>query len=61
MFSFKAEGFSCSLDALYGGTWMRKLRLLIQINIKKILSTKFFLSPIFGLQNPVCALVEMVD
>jgi hypothetical protein len=43
MFSFGAEGFSFSLDVLYGGTGIRKLQFLIKKNIKIFLSaTKFF-------------------
>ncbi len=40
---FSLEGFSCSLDVLYGGLGIGKLQYLIQ-NIKKKISTLIFLN-----------------
>jgi hypothetical protein len=45
-----SEGFSCSLDVLYGGLGTSKMPFLIKIRFTKKFSC--FFSPIFGHQNP---------
>ncbi len=45
----RAEGFSCSLDVLYGGLGISKLQSLIK-NIKYLFLLYIF--PVFGHQNP---------
>jgi hypothetical protein len=46
---FRAEGFSCSLDVLYGGLGISKLQCLIRKGRKIQL---YFFSSVFGHQNP---------
>ena len=46
----RAEGFSCSMDVLYGGLGIDKLHFFYQKNFIIFFSCKFF--PIFGHQNP---------
>jgi hypothetical protein len=46
-FSLRAESFSCSLDVLHGGLWIKKL-LVLKIKLD-FFSANFF--TIFGLQN----------
>ncbi len=57
----RAEGFSCSLDVLYGGPGISKFL----IEKSKKMSAVFFFSSIFGHQNPGCGLdpdsLEMLD
>jgi hypothetical protein len=49
MIPLRAEGFSRSLDVLYGGLGIGKLQFLVKKSIKFFFSSKF--SQIFGYQN----------
>ncbi len=50
VFFFRAEGFSCSLNVLYGGLEIGKLQFLIKKILNFFSAVIFF--PIFGHQNP---------
>jgi hypothetical protein len=46
----RADGFSCSLDGLFGGLGISKLQFLIKETKKRFFSCIFFFN--FGHQNP---------